>query len=426
MNKTTDTTNYDTAYALAILLAAVYGWQNQSTLLGGIAGVLMLGGIYGHSQGFWAQLWQMIQPHVKELVTAVSRLFQKSDDVAEMADEPYQFSPGKEIESNQFIVTDLQEVGSFGVYAITRTGKSTFLKSFVYQLITQNSPAELQLVISDLKDGLDFRTFRFLKHLSLPIAQTTKESELQINWLLREKERRSELFKAAPKFEPCSNLAEYHELNLSLGLPRLPVIVAIFDEFQNVTLENETALNWLVKLAKEGQGFGIYVVCSTQLPMVEALPTKLKSQFTSWFCGYLANPSDYYKIVQIPKDMWEPFHNAGKIKGRFIANVAGEMMTIQSIYIQAGELKRALRFYSNDHEPPMPEMEPVKPEQDSYTWDGKSNDEKRAMIIKWLTTLKNAPSAEQAVEVFGFSRATFYNWNISQMWNDISSTRVEK
>lgn len=422
MTKNTDTANRDTAYAVAILLSAIFGWQNQSLVLGVFAAAVASGAIYGHVNGYWLQVWQWIRPYLLNLVTAVSSLFIKSDEVHKV-DEPYEFSPGKQIETGQFVVTDMQEAGSFGVYAITRTGKSAFLKSVIYQLVTRNSPSELQLVISDLKDGLDFRNFRFLKHLALPVAETTVESERQIRWLLKEKERRSELFKAAPRFEPCSNLNEYHELNLSLGLPRLPIIVAIFDEFQNVTLENEMALNGLVKLAKEGQGFGIYVVCSTQLPMVEALPTKLKSQFTSWFCGYLANPSDYYKIVQIPPETWKPFHEAGKIKGRFIANLAGEMMVIQSIFIQAAELKRALKLLSNDVEPEWPEMEAEPPEA-GYVWDGKSNDEKRAMLIRWLLELGHEPSLDEAMATFGFSRATFYNWNIPQMWEQIS-TRVE-
>jgi hypothetical protein len=424
MNKSTDTAERDTAYAIVILVAAIFGYQNRSVALGIMLAVFGLAAVYGHSSGLWGQLWQWSRPYLVELAAAFPKLFVKPEIVVSEMEIPYQFSPGQEIESGQFIVTDLEEVGSFGVYAITRAGKSTLIKSLLYQLMTKNSPSELRFVISDLKDGLDFAKFRYLKHLALPIAETTKESELQINWLLKEKERRSMLFKAAPRFEVPSNLKEYHEINTSLGLERLPIILAIFDEFQNVTMENERALNGLVKIAKEGQAFGIYVVPATQLPMVEALPTKLKSQLASWFCGYLANPSDYYKVVQVPKDIYEPFHNAGKIKGKFIANIAGEMMVIQSIYIQPAELKRALKFYSNKNEPSWPEIEEM--EQDTgYVWDGKNEDEKRAMLVQWLSTLKDAPSAEDAIEVFGFSRATFYNWKITQMWEQIS-TRVEK
>ena len=244
MTKQTDTTDTDTAYALTVLLAAVAGWRYESVAIGALVVITLSGAIYGHSKGFW----QWMLPYLKELQTAVFGLFVRDEPVE--IDAPYQFSPGQEIGNGQFIVTDLPEVGSFGVYAITRAGKSTFVKSFLYQLITKNSPSKLQLVISDLKDGLDFAKFRYLKHLALPVAETTAESERQINWLLKEKQRRSELFKAAPRFDVPSNLNEYHEVNIGLGLPRLPLILAIFDEFQNVTMENEAALNGLVKIKK--------------------------------------------------------------------------------------------------------------------------------------------------------------------------------
>jgi len=206
-----------------------------------------------------------------------------------------------------------------------------------------------------------------------------------------------------------------------LGLPRLPRIVGVFDEFQNITLENEDALDGLTKLAKEGQAFGITVHPCTQLPNVEALPTKLKSQFYSWFCGYLSNPSHYYKIAEIAKEIWEPFHLSGKTVGRFIANISGETMVIQSIYIPNKQLETAVAHYSNEVEPAWPKIEPA--EQNLYQWHGTSKEQKRAAIVKWLTELDEEPTADQAVETFGFSTATFYNWNIIDMWKKIHSKK---
>lgn len=424
MTKNTDTTDTDTAYALTVLLAAVAGWRYQSVVIGALVAICLSGAIYGHSKGFWRELWQWILPYLKELRTAVFGLFVRDDEQVEI-DAPYQFSPGQEISSGQFIVTDLEETGSFGVYAITRAGKTSFLHSLIYQLITSNSPDELELVIADLKNGLDFSIFRWLRFLKVPIATNTDDAGKLVIYLLQELDRRAQLFKATPERKLCNNLNDYHRLGVALGLPRLPRIVAIFDEFQNLTFDNEAALNGLVKLAKMGQAFGISIVCSTQLPNVEALPTKLKSQFSSYFCGYLSNPSHYYKIAEIEKELWEPFHGDGKVPGRFIASIAGERMIIQSIHIKNADLEKAAEYYSVADEPPMPEVEQEKQET-GYTWDGKSNDEKRAMLIRWLSELGHEPTVDEAMQTFGFSRATFYNWNIPQMWDIEISTRVEK
>lgn len=407
MTKNTDTTNYDTAYALAVLLAAVVGYQNRSIVLGILVAICAAAAIYGHSSGLWGQLWQWLRPYLVELAAAFPKLFVKPEIAISEMEIPYQFSPGQEIESGQFIVTDLEEVGSFGVYAITRAGKTSFLHSVIYQLITSNSPHELELVIADLKSGLDFSIFRWLRFLRVPIATNTNDAGNLIIYLLQELDRRSQLFKATPERKLCNNLNDYHRLGASLGLPRLPRLVAIFDEFQNLTLENEAALNGLVKIAKEGQAFGISVVCSTQLPNVEALPTKLKSQFVSYFCGYLSNPSHYYKIAEIEKDLWEPFHNDGKVPGRFIASIAGERMIIQAIHISNGDLEKAAEYYAMENEPVMPRLEAPKP--DAYDWSG-SEDKKRAMFLQWLESLGHEPTADEAVATFGFSQATFYNW----------------
>lgn len=410
---------HESVYTYAALIGIAAGWRYQSVAVGVMTTVCAALGIYGYRNDYWQQLAAWALPHLQAAYDAVTNLFTRADDLGEVR-APYTWSPGKEVDTGKFILTDLEETGSFGTYAITRAGKTSFIHSFLYQLFTTCSPDEVQFVIADLKNGLDFRIFRRLRHLALPVAETTAEAEKQIQWLLQEKDRRSMLFKAIPETKLCNNLNQYHKLGASLGLPRLPRIVAVLDEFQNVTLENEAALDGLTKLAKEGQAFGITVHPCTQLPNVEALPTKLKSQFYSWFCGYLANPSHYYKIAEIQKEIWEPFHTAGKTVGRFIANISGETMVIQSIYIKNKDLETAVSYHSSDTEPEWPDIKTV--ERDTYVWRG-SDVQKRAMLMKWLANCSEKPTAEEAAETFGFSQATFYNWGIADLWEEVHSKK---
>jgi hypothetical protein len=416
MTNETDTQQpHESIYTLAALAGFFIGYKYQSIPVGIMAAITGAVGIYMYREGYWIQLGQWLKPHIISTYKAILLYLTRSEPTEEIK-APYEWSPGKEVDTGKFIVTDLEETGSFGTYAITRAGKTSFIHSFLYQLFTTNGPEEIQFVIADLKNGLDFRIFRRLKHLALPVAETTKEAEKQIIWLLQEKDRRANLFKAIPETKICNNLKDYHRLGASLGLPRLPRIVGIFDEFQNITLENEDALDGLTKLAKEGQAFGITVHPCTQLPNVEALPTKLKSQFYSWFCGYLSNPSHYYKIAEIAKEIWEPFHLSGKTVGRFIANISGETMVIQSIYIPNKQLETAVAHYSNEAEPAWPKID--IPEKHDFEWRG-SNTEKKAKLIKWLANLDHEPTAEEAAEAFGFSLATYDNWGIADMWHEL-------
>lgn len=406
---------HESIYTYAPLVGIAAGWRYQSVAVGIAAMIATAVSIYMYRGGYWAQLWEVTRPMLISTYKAIISYLTKKEQVEEIK-TPYEWSPGKEVDTGKFIVTDLEETGSFGTYAITRAGKTSFIHSFLYQLFTTCGPEEIKFVIADLKNGLDFRFLRRLKHLILPIAETTKEAEKQIIWLLQEKDRRANLFKAIPETKICNNLNDYHRLGASLGLPRLPRIVAVFDEFQNITLENEDALDGLTKLAKEGQAFGITVHPCTQLPNVEALPTKLKSQFFSWFCGYLSNASHYYKIAEIAKEVWEPFHLNGKTVGRFIANISGEIMVIQSIYIPNKQLETAAAYWSNDVEPEWPKI--VIPEKVDFEWRG-SNVEKKAKLIKWLANLDHEPTAEEAADSFGFSLATYDNWGIADMWQQL-------
>jgi DNA segregation ATPase FtsK/SpoIIIE-like protein len=68
----------------------------------------------------------------------------------------------KKLIQGNLLLPTLEETGSFGTYAITRAGKTSFIHSFLYQLFTTNGPEEIQFVIADLKNGLDFRIFRRL------------------------------------------------------------------------------------------------------------------------------------------------------------------------------------------------------------------------------------------------------------------------
>lgn len=406
---------HESIYTYAPLIGIGAGWRYQSVAVGIAAMVATAVSIYMYRGGYWAQLWEIVRPMLTSTYKAIILYLTRSEPLEEIK-APYTWSPGKEVDTGKFIVTDLEETGSFGTYAITRAGKTSFIHSFLYQLFTTCGPEEIQFVIADLKNGLDFRFLRRLKHLVLPIAETTKDAEYQIIWLLQEKDRRANLFKAIPETKICNNLNDYHRLGASLGLPRLPRIVAVFDEFQNITLENEDALDGLTKLAKEGQAFGITVHPCTQLPNVEALPTKLKSQFFSWFCGYLSNASHYYKIAEIAKEVWEPFHLSGKTVGRFIANISGEIMVIQSIYIPNKQLETAAAYWSNETEPEWPNIK--LPETHDFEWRG-SNAEKKAKLMKWLVNLDHEPTAEEAAETFGFSLATYDNWGIADMWQQL-------
>jgi hypothetical protein len=364
MNQT-NTGQSEAIYIYALLAGIAGYWRFESVGIGLLFAAGCAAAIYAAQNDYFNLAWQRFKPVLFTLYGWLKNYLTRDSEQESEQTEPYVICPGQDIETRQYLMTDLQELGSFMVIGMTGSGKTSFIHSVIHQLICNSKPSDLRLIIADLKEGLDFRIYKKLPHLLLPIATDASDTKKQIDYLIKEMEYRTELFKMVPQDKICNSLDDYHRLKLN-GYSRLPRIVMIVDEFQTITNETNTkesqeALSGMIKLAKKGRAFGISLVPATQLPNVDAIPTALKSQMSSVFCGYLTNPSHYYKIVETTKEFWEPFHNAGKIMGRFIANIGGELNIIQSYYITKRELEDVARTWSQGRtEPTWPKIE-VKP-----------------------------------------------------------------
>jgi hypothetical protein len=411
----------NTAYGLLALLSIAVFWRTEDVILGLVVGAIGLAALYGHSLGVWVTIAEWARPYLLQMWNELLTRMSGRSAAVEIAD-PYEICVGRMVDTKQYLYATLEELGSFLVFAITGGGKTSFLHSIVHQLITSQAPGDLKLVIADLKEGLDFRIYQRLPHLALPIATSVKETAIQIDWLLDEMTRRAELYKIIPADRICNNLATFHRLGSEYGLDRLPWIVAIIDEFQNITLQSDGALEGLIKLAKEGRAFGISLIASTQLPKVDDVPTRFKSQFPSWFCGYLASPSHYSKIVEVDKDVYKPFHDGGKIVGRFIANIAGEKMIVSSPYIPERQLEKEARIWStNRNEPDWPELPETAVSAHARDWSSLSSaDRKRGALMEWFAGKGEMPTADEFIDEFGTSLATYYNW-VPKLWDEFYS-----
>lgn len=407
-----------TAYGWLALLAIAVFVKTESIMTAVVSGAIGIAVLYGQSQGVWQYVGDWLRPSLVQAWQQLSAWYNAEPQENEIQLQ-YELCIGRMIDTRQYVYATLQELGSFLIFAITGGGKTSFLHSIIHQLIKTQAPGDLKLVIADLKEGLDFRIYRRLPHLALPVATSVDGAARQIDWLIDEMSRRAELYKVIPVDRLCNNLATFHRLGAEYGLERLPWIVAIIDEFQNVTQQNSTALEGLIKLAKEGRAFGISLIASTQLPKADDVPTRFKSQFPSYFCGYLSNPSHYYKIVEVEEVIWRPFHEGGKTIGRFIANVAGEKFVVSSPYIPERQLEKLAREWSeNRAEPDWPELPETAISAQPRDWASlSSRDNKRAALMEWFIGKQEMPTADDFEATFSGSVATYYNW-VPKLWDE--------
>lgn len=148
----------------------------------------------------------------------------------------------------------------------TGSGKTTALRAMIVSLLMVNA----QVIIVDLKGGLDFACFR--KHC--PVVTTDDGTVKVIEALRKECDRRIPILEKAV----VTSLVEYKG-------KELPFIVLAIDEVAELEgKDSQQALNRLVRLSRSA---GICVICATQRPSASIFTSTVFSNTRMLFGGRL-------------------------------------------------------------------------------------------------------------------------------------------
>ncbi|QOW00144.1 FtsK/SpoIIIE domain-containing protein [Rhodococcus pyridinivorans] len=147
-------------------------------------------------------------------------------------------------------------------------GKSNLLLDIIYSLAVRYSPDELEMLLLDFKQGLEFKRFdkdadgeNWLPHARVLSLESNKPFGLAVlEFVSDELERRAEVFNDAR----CNGITEYRART---GLP-MPRMLLIIDEFQVLFDGDDDLTDQAVRLfenlAKQGRAFGIHILLSSQ------------------------------------------------------------------------------------------------------------------------------------------------------------------
>lgn len=172
----------------------------------------------------------------------------------------------------------------------TGTGKTTIFKHVVCQIAEKYPPEEVEIHYLDYKDSVDAATLVSNGQNSdvIPQIKTVAYNNVDHEFglsvlkdLVREKERRSELFKEAG----TNNLAEYRGAGGDRQMPRIVIAIDEFHKLLRGHLAQEV-FQALEELARDSRSAGIHLMIGSQvlpdardLPAVRRLDT-LYDQFT--------------------------------------------------------------------------------------------------------------------------------------------------
>ena len=264
-------------------------------------------------------------------------------------------------------VFDLADAPHLLVAGATKQGKSVGLNVLINSLIYKKHPAELKFVFIDPK-MVEFSAYAKLHHHYLAvlpdagsdedefnnaICKNPKQSERILRSLCLEMDQRYELLSKAL----VNNVKLYNEkyrdrhLNPNNGHRYLPYIVAVVDEFADLTMsagagpENKalerSISNSIIRLAQKGRAAGIHVVLATQRPSVDVVTGLIKSNFPTRIAFRVSSSVDSKTILDAP--------GADKLigKGDMIFYAGIEMERIQCAYISNDEINDINEFVYN-------------------------------------------------------------------------------
>ncbi|MGH3799083.1 MAG: FtsK/SpoIIIE domain-containing protein, partial [Pseudonocardiaceae bacterium] len=160
---------------------------------------------------------------------------------------------------------DVRRDGPHGLVAgTTGAGKSELLQTLVAALAVANRPDAMVFVLVDYKGGSAFKDCADLPHTAGMVTDLDSHLvERALESISAELRRRERLLAdaGAPDIEAYLLVA-----GASPGLPPLPRLLIVIDEFASLVRELPDFVTGLVDLARRGRSLGIHLILATQRP----------------------------------------------------------------------------------------------------------------------------------------------------------------
>ena len=147
-------------------------------------------------------------------------------------------------------------VGDYGY------GKEMFLDTFLITLIMRNSPDNLKIALINTKRAVpeNLKKYSKLPHLYCHITNTIAKRDEAFRLLCEEMNDRYSLFR---KYG-VSNITEYNKSSKTNKVSKLPIIIAVINDYKSYVHTNITnSYALLLMLAQKGRACGIHMVICT-------------------------------------------------------------------------------------------------------------------------------------------------------------------
>ncbi|MFY9432900.1 MAG: DNA translocase FtsK [Thermacetogeniaceae bacterium] len=270
---------------------------------------------------------------------------------------------GKDIAGNP-IVADLTKMPHLLIAGATGSGKSVCLNTIICSILYKANPSEVKLLLIDPK-MVELITYNGIPHLLAPVVTDPKKSAGALRWVVKEMEKRYELFSSLG----VRDITKYNAqimLQNSEEQP-MPYIVVVIDELSDLMMIAPVDVeDAICRLAQMARAAGIHLVIATQRPSVDVITGVIKANIPSRIAFAVSSQIDSRTILDM--------NGAEKLLGRgdmlFMPVSAIKPIRIQGALVTESEVEDIVKYLVNQGTPTyvseFPEQQEEMQKEDDY------------------------------------------------------------
>jgi len=238
------------------------------------------------------------------------------------------------------VYTDIADGPHVLVAGATGTGKTIFLNSLILSLLYKYTPEQLRIIMVDPK-RVEFQNYNNIPHLLCPVIFDATKTINALQWLVREMERRFEVFSEVSS----RNIASYNANRTVIANgAQMPYIVFVVDELADLMASKGKELEaGIVRLAQMARATGIHLVLATQRPSVEVITGLIKANVPTRITFQVSSQVDSRTVIDTS--------GAEKLLGMgdmlFLSSKSAKLSRVQGPYVSEKEVKKVADFISD-------------------------------------------------------------------------------
>ncbi len=184
------------------------------------------------------------------------------------------------------IWSDLTKMPHLIIAGATGSGKSVCINTIVMSIVMNARPDEIKILMVDPKK-VELTAYTHLPHMLAPVITEPGGACAALGWLVKEMERRYEIFRQLG----IRNILSFNsrkinidlESSLDLEIPeKMPYIVVIIDELADLMMVSSSDIETpIARIAQMARAVGIHMILATQRPSREVITGLIKANFPS-------------------------------------------------------------------------------------------------------------------------------------------------